>query len=323
MWSYIINRLFQMLVTLLVLSTLIFFLFRILPGDPLSMFIDAALPVEAQEAVMKQFGLDKPLWQQYVTYMSNLFRGEFGVSFHYRQPVIEIIGEKVWSTAILMGAALLIAFAVGVLGGAVMAWIRGSKIEILGTALALFFRSAPVFWTGMVVLLIFSYRLGWFPAGGMRSVGTEVLSNWDKFVSLDFLHHLVLPALTAALYYIATPLLVMRTAMIEVMNDDFIEMARAKGLSEWKVLTRHAMRNSLLPVVTVLCLMVGFAIGGQVLVETVFRWPGLGREMVAAIQRNDYPVAQATFFLMGILVIFLNLVADLLYGILDPRVTYD
>lgn len=317
------RRLAQMVLTLFVLITILFFLFRILPGDPLTMFLDAALPVEVQELVRAQFGLDKPIGEQYYLYMRNLLRGEFGVSFYYRRPVLEIIGDKLINTLFLMVASLTITFAVGVLGGSLVAWQRGSTLETLAVGLVIFLRSAPEFWLGMMALALFSYRLPLFPLGGMNTPGQNFHGFLEQYFSLDFLHHLLLPALVSASYYLATPFLVMRGSMIEVMKEDFIEMARAKGLRERQVLYRHGLRSALLPVVTVLALLIGFAIGGQVLIETIFRWPGMGREMVLAVQRNDYPVAQAAFFLMGVTVTFLNFLADLLYGYLDPRVTYD
>lgn len=318
-----VRRLLQMFFTLFILITILFFLFRVLPGDPLTMYVDAALPQEVQDIVKHQFGLDKPLGEQYLLYIRNLLHGEFGQSFHFRRPVVEIIGEKFWSTVLLMGASLVLTILLGVVGGALLAWYRGSRFEIAGIGLTILLRSAPVFWTGMLAVGLFALKWKVFPLGGMNTPGQYFATPWQKFFSLDFLYHLILPALIAAANNVATPLLIMRSSMVEILGEDFIEMARAKGIREMRILFKHAMRNALLPVVTVLALMIGFAIGGQVLVETVFRWPGMGREIVVAIQRNDYPVAQAAFFFMGVLVISLNFISDILYGYLDPRVTYD
>ena len=320
--AYILRRLFQMAITLWVLTTLLFFMFRLLPGDPTLMYIDAGLSLEAQAAVREQFGLDKPLWEQYLLYFGNVLRGEFGRSFFYRVPVGDIIGEKLLATVLLMGTSVLIAFLLGAVGGAFLAWKRGSKLELGGLVGALLLRSAPEFWTALMALMIFSYWLGWFPIGGMRTPGQELPTALQKYLSVDFLHHLVLPVLVGAGYSLATPLLVMRNSMLEVVGEDFVEMARAKGLTERQVMFRHAMRNALLPVVTVLTLMIGFSVGGQVLVETIFRWPGMGREIVLSVQRHDYPTAQAAFLVLGVMVIIMNFITDLLYGWLDPRVTY-
>ncbi|MBW1699386.1 MAG: ABC transporter permease [Deltaproteobacteria bacterium] len=322
MRAYIIRRLIQMVITLYVLTSILFFMFRFLPGDPTTMYIDAALPPESQEAILQQFGLDKPLGHQYVIYLLNVIKGEFGTSFYYHAPVSRLLPPRLLSTVLLMGTTILLAFMFGVALGTILAWRRGTRFEVASLVTALSLRSAPQFWTGLMALIVFSYTLKWFPIGGMHTPGQQFTSVFDKYFNLDFLHHLILPAMVAASYYMASPMLIMRNSMLEVMGDDFVEMAKAKGLKERTVIFKHAMRNALLPVVTVLTLMVGFAIGGQVLIETVFRWPGMGREMVLAIQRHDYPMAQASFFMLGVLVITLNFVTDLLYGYLDPRVTY-
>jgi len=322
MKAYVIRRLVQMGITLYVLTTILFFMFRLLPGDPTTMYIDAALPPESQEAILQQFGLDKPLGYQYVIYLFNVIRGEFGTSFYYHAPVSEIIPPRLLSTVLLMGTTILLAFVFGVTFGTILAWKRGTRFEVGSLVTALTLRSAPQFWTGLMALIVFSYTLKWFPIGGMHTPGQQFASMFAKYFNLDFLHHLILPSLVAASYYMASPMLIMRNSMLEVMGEDFIEMAKAKGLRERTVVFKHAMRNALLPVVTVLTLMIGFAVGGQVLIETVFRWPGMGREMVLAIQRHDYPMAQASFFMLGVLVIGLNFITDLLYGYLDPRVTY-
>lgn len=323
MRRYVGKRLIQMAITVFCLITLQFFLFRLVPGDPIAAYIDQSLPTESREAIRKQFGLDKPLIRQYTTYLMNFAGGEFGISFHYREPVRAILADRFWNTVSLLGTAIAVAFVVGGSAGALLAWNRGRRGEIVGVVLGLFLRSVPEFWVGLLGLMIFSYWLGWLPLGGMRAVGTEVAGLLDKFLALDFLRHLILPTLCAAAVFLATPLLVMRNSMLEVIRDDFMDMAKAKGLAPATLIFRHAVRNALLPVVTVLSLMAGFAIGGEVLIETIFRWPGMGRELVLAIQRRDFPMAQGIFFLMGVVVITANFITDLLYGYLDPRVTYD
>ena len=322
MRAYVVRRLIQMVITLFALTTILFFMFRILPGDPTTMYLDAALPPESQRAVLEQFGLDKPLGQQFLLYLTNIITGKFGTSFYYHAPVAELIPPRLLSTVLLMGTSIFLAFVFGVTSGTILAWKRGTKFEVGSLVATLALRSAPQYWTGLMALIIFSYELKWFPIGGMHTPGQQFASDFAKYFNLDFIHHLILPTIVLASYYMASPMLIMRNSMLEVLGDDFIEMARAKGLKEWTVVFKHAMRNALLPVVTVLTLMVGFAIGGQVLIETVFRWPGMGREMVLAIQRHDYPMAQASFFMLGVLVISLNFITDLLYGYLDPRVTY-
>jgi peptide/nickel transport system permease protein len=201
-----------------------------------------------------------------------------------------------------------------------MAWRRQGPLDVGGTVVALIFQSAPPFVTGLLMLMVLSYRLDLFPTGGMHTPGVSIGTGLAVFLSKDFLHHLVLPTVTVALFYLATPMLIMRDSMLEVMGSDFIELAKAKGLAPHVVMIKHAARNALLAVVTVASLMVGFAIGGQVLVESVFSWPGMGQLMVEAASSHDYPVAQGTFMVLAALVIFLNLLADISYCYLDPRI---
>lgn len=323
MRRYILQRLGQLVLTILFLVTIQFFIFRLIPGDPLAMYLDEALPRESLAALRRQFGLDRPLTAQYILYLKNLARGDLGISFYYREPVAVVLWERLWNTVSLLGVAITLAFVTGVAIGALLAWTRGRRVEILGIIGGLLLRSLPEFWVGLLGLMIFSYWLGWFPLGGMRAVGSQVAGLWQKFISVDFFYHLMLPATCSAAVFLATPMLVMRNSMLEIIHEDFIEMAKAKGLSERHIIFRHAMRNALLPVVTVLSVMAGFAIGGEVLIETIFRWPGMGRELVLSIQRKDFPMTQAIFFLMGVVVIVANFATDLLYGYLDPRVTYD
>lgn len=322
MISYVLKRLLIMLLMILLVSTMIFFLFRVMPGDPTAYIIDPSIPPEARAQLLSRYGLDKGLWTQYTIFMKDLVRLEFGNSYFYNRPVLGLIGEKLPATLILMLSAMLIAYLFGTLYGAYMAWKRGSLMETSGIVFVLFFRSAPTFWVGLMAIILFSANLGWFPAQGMRVAGTPSGNFAQMYLNWDFLHHLILPSLVAALYFMATPLLVMRNSMLEVLSEDYVEMARAKGIKERKVLLRHAARNALLPVVTSGALFIGSAIGGQVLIEVVFSWPGLGREIVTAVTRRDYPLAQACFIIISTTVMLMNLVADLLYAALDPRISY-
>ena len=201
-----------------------------------------------------------------------------------------------------------------------MAARRGGVLDNVATVVGLVCQAAPPFVIGILLLMGLSYQLELFPSGGMFTAGTDPGSTWALVTSADFLHHLVLPTITITLLYVATPMLVMRDSMLEVLGSDFVEFARAKGLSPARVLFRHAARNSLLAVVTVSSLIVGFAIGGQVVIETVFSWPGMGKAMVDAALQHDYPVAQAAFFLLAAIVIGLNFLTDLSYSLLDPRI---
>lgn len=321
--KYILKRIVIVLFTLFILISIVFFMFRVIPGDPVSMFIDSGLDKESQKLMMKMYGLDKPLFEQYVIYIKGIFRGDFGISFTYSKPVIEVIGERFLNTLVLTTTSLLIAFTIGTSAGSYLAWHRNTKIDLIGTVAALIIRCAPVFWTGMILLSVFAFKLEWLPLGGMTTVGNNYTSFIDKIFSLDFLRHLILPAITSALYSMATPTLLMRTSMLEVVREDYIELAFAKGVSERNVRIKHAMRTALLPVVTIFAVQAGLAIGGSVLVETVFRWPGMGREIVLAVGSRDYPMAQGAFLFIGFATITFNLLADVLYAYLDPRVSLD
>jgi peptide/nickel transport system permease protein len=222
-----------------------------------------------------------------------------------------------------MGVSFFIAYTIGVLLGAFLGWVRQTKTEKAGIIVTLLARSSPEFWIGIIVLIVFPFGLGWFPAGGMRSPGAEWSGFWGRYLSLDFVEHMVLPVLTGVIYYMATPSLLMRSSMINVLDSDFIDIKKAEGIPEYIILYKHAARNSILPMVTVVALVVGLSIGGSLVIETVFNWPGMGRAMVNAVTYNDYPLAQALFFLMGSIVIFMNFIADLAYVYLDPRVRYD
>lgn len=320
MQEYIIRRILYTLLTLFGVATILFFIFRIMPGDPTAQVISPALDPVAQARLKEAYGLDKPLLVQYFLYLKNLAVFDWGRSFTSSQPVIDIMAYRFWNTIFLMGAAMCFVLVAGTGLGMVMAWRRGGPLDTGGTVMALVFQSAPPFVTGLLLLMVLSYRMDLFPTGGMHAAGVSIGKGLGVFLSADFLHHLVLPTITVALYYLATPMLIMRDSMLEVMGSDFIELAKAKGLAPHVVMIKHAARNALMAVVTVSSLMVGFAIGGQVLVETVFSWPGMGQLMVEAAQSHDYPVAQATFLVLAAIVIFLNLLADISYCYLDPRI---
>jgi peptide/nickel transport system permease protein len=318
--SYIVRRALQALLSLWVIATILFFLFRLGLPDPTAALVTEGLSFEQREAVRARFGLDRPLIEQYLIYLANILRGDFGTSFHYRAPVAGIIWERLGNTMVLMLSAITIAYAVGTTLGAWLAWRRGTRTDAGGIVLGLMFRSAPMFWTGMMGILVFGVMLGLVPTSGMRTLPYEARTFLGKILTLDFLWHLILPTLVLALYYLGSPLLIMRNTMLEVYGEDFIDMARAKGLPERRILYRHAARNALLPVVTQLAVTIGLAAGGQVVVEVVFSWPGLGREILNAVRTSDFPLAQASFLVMATFVITLNFLVDMLYTTLDPRV---
>lgn len=320
--SYLLRRILQAFASLFVIATILFFLFRIGLPDPTTALVAEGLNPEQRELVRQRFGLDQPLWQQYLLFLQNAVQGDFGFSFHYRAPVADIIWERLANTMVLMLSAILIAYAIGVPLGAWLSWRRGTRADTVGVFVGLMFRSAPMFWTGMIAILVFGVFWGLFPTSGMRTLPYQADGFFDKIFTLDFLWHLILPAMIVALYYLGSPLLIMRNTMLEVYGEDFIEMARAKGLPERRILYNHAARNALLPVVTQLAVTIGLAAGGQVVVEVVFSWPGLGREILSAVRTSDFPLAQASFLVMAAFVITLNLLVDILYTTLDPRVSF-
>lgn len=320
--EYVVRRLVHLVFTYFAFLTVIFLLFRILPGDPTTVFVTDGMTEETRQQLIESYGLNEPLYVQYFMYLRDLLHLDLGTSYNYGEPVADILVVYFFNTVFLMGAAFIMAYSLGTIIGALLGWFRGTNFERLGTILTLMARSSPEFWTSIVLLMIFVFGLGWFPWGGMGEIGTQY-TGLDRYFSLTFLHHLVLPATAAAIFYVATPTLLMRNTMIDVINEDFIEIKKAEGLSTTRILFKHAARNSILPVVTIASIVVGLAVGGSLVIEVVFNWPGMGREMVRAVQARDYPMAQGAFIIMGTVVIFMNFVADLAYVYLDPRVQYD
>lgn len=320
MSHYWTRRLWQALITLFAMLTLMFFMFRLLPGDPTATVISPALYPKAQETLRIQFGLDKPLWEQYVVYLKNLVALDFGLSFHTGRPVADEIGGRLVNTILLVFPSMIAAYLLGALVGAVVGWRRGSKLEAVLVFLSTSLQSAPVFWLSMLAILFFSIRLDLFPIGHIVSPGMFPEEDWRMYVSLDFLHHLALPFLVNTIYNFCFPFLLMRSSILATIGEDYIELARMKGLSDREVLYRHAMRNSLLPLATTLPMTLSWAVAGSVVIETVFSWPGLGLLMVEAVGRTDYPVVQAAFLLIAVLTIAGTLLADLLYTLFDPRI---
>jgi peptide/nickel transport system permease protein len=314
-------RLGHLLLVLWVVTTLTFVLFRLMPGDPTLNFLSPTFTEETRAALLRSFGLDKPLWEQYLIYLGQLLRGDFGRSFLQDAPVAAILWAALPNTVILTLVSLCLAYAFGIVAGAFLAFRRGTVVEAGVIPAALATRAAPEFWLGMLVLALFAFQLGWFPTGGAVSPGGSLGSLGARLASADFWWHLCLPALTLTLFLQGLPLLLMRATMLEVMNDEFIVMARMKGLSRWSIVMRHAARNALLPVVTAFALGLGASIGGNVVIETVFAWPGIGRVLVQAVQGADYPVAQGAFLLIAFVLVVMNTIADLAYAWLDPRVS--
>ncbi len=317
----LLERLGHLLLVLWVVASLTFLMFRLMPGDPTLNFLSPTFNEETRAALMASFGLDKPLWQQYLIYLWQLVQGDFGMSFLQNQPVSRLLWDALPNTAVLTVVSLVLAYAIGIVVGAFLAFRRGSVLEGVMIPTALATRAAPEFWLGMLLLAVFAFQFGWFPTGGAVSPGGSMGTLTERLTSADFWWHLCLPALTLTLFLQGLPLLLMRATMLEVLNDEFITMAKMKGLSRWSIVMRHAARNALLPVVTAFALGLGASIGGNVVIETVFAWPGIGRVLVGAVQSSDYPLAQGAFIMIAFVLVVMNTVADMAYAALDPRVS--
>lgn len=304
----------------LISVTIIFFVLRCLPGSPFESLITTGnLSPEQAEEVFALYGLDKPLWHQYLVYLRNLLTFQFGYSILQSRPVWTILGPKLANTLILLVPALVTTAIVSTVMGMYAGWNRGSTTETASVAVTTFLRSTPVFITAIFFLIAFSYTLGLVPAFGMRQVTATPNGLLDTYLSVDFLHHYLLPFAVAVLYYSGDFLLLARNGVVEKKGSEFLKLHQAKGLTEGEQLLR-AGRNSLLPVVTYFALRLGMIFQGLILLEVVFGWDGIGRALVLAIEQQDYPLVQAAVFIMALAVIIMNLVADVLYAYLDPTV---
>lgn len=320
---FIFRRLIQIFVIFFVILTVLFLLFRLAPGDPISRMIDPDMTTEDAERLREQLGLDEPLWVQYVYYVRNFFTGEFGTSFHYGQPVVKIIWDRLPNTVLLFTSSIILSAFVGVFLGKIASWHKGGKIDSVLTIGALVTHTVFLPWLALILIWVFAYKLGWFPITGM--VSEEVWLDPEAGIvakALDVFHHMALPLCTLFLIHFGAYLLIMRSSMLETLKEDYILTARAKGLEERVIRNRHAAPNAALPVVTSIGLSLAFSINGGALTETVFTWPGIGRELVFSVSHNDYPLAQASFLLIAIVVLLSNLVVDVLYAYLDPRIRY-
>lgn len=309
-------------VTLLMVATLNFILFRVVPGDPARLLLSGArssVTAEQMEAQRQNWGLDRPLFpDQVVGYLSATLHGDFGYSFKFRgRHVTDLILERLPATIVLVGLAQFIAILCGVMLGLYAGWRRGGAVDHIATGTSLALYSTPSFWLGMLLVLIFSTALGWFPGYGAYSPGAITGSLRSL---LDYLRHLTLPVTAVALGLIGQYVVIARAAMSDVVTEDYMVTARAKGLTNGQMLVRHAFRNAMLPVVTLIALNLGYVVAGAITVEAVFAWPGIGGLTAEALNARDYPVLQGVFLLLGASIVVANLVADLTYGLLDPRV---
>jgi peptide/nickel transport system permease protein len=310
---YFIRRTLLAIPTLLVVSVLLFGLLQLAPGGPAALYAGPDAGPEDLERISRLLGTDQPAPIQYIRWLGGVLRGDWGISFRYREPVATVLAGRLPNTVQLMAAALLIALVLAVPFGAVSAVSRWRAVQYLASVVAMLGVSIPTFWLGMMVLLVFSVRLRILPSGGIATIGLE-------HDPVDRLLHLIGPASVLATMYIAAWSRYVRSSLLEVLHQDYIRLARAKGLGEWAVLTRHALRNALLPLVTLIGLQGGSLVGGAMITEVVFAWPGMGRLLAEALASRDYPVLMAAFMIMAVLTVLGNLLADLAYGWVDPRI---
>lgn len=319
-WRYVLSKIGQALATLAFVIAFNFFLFRVMPGDPVRLLARAQgleLSRGAIRELIADLGLNKPMLAQFWGYLGDTLRGNFGDSFIYGEPVTTIFGRFMWPTILLVGVATVLMTVIGLFLGVRGGWNRGSKADLASMGISLVLYSMPEFWLGMMLLVLFATTLGWFPQGGFQSTQSGI-TGLDKVV--DIINHMFLPLITLTLAYIGEYYLLMRSSLLDVLGEEYITAARAKGIRESQVLWRHAVRNALLPTVTLLALSFGFVIGGAITVELVFSYPGLGLLTFEALEAQDYALLQGMFLFFSAAVIVANLVADILYSYLDPRV---
>ena len=316
--SYLGRRLLYSLITIFFVATLSFILFRMLPADPTAMMIDPAGDPSRREVLRERFGLDEPLIVQYFRYWQDLSTLDLGNSFQSSQPVRQEVTRAFTNSFVLAMAIFVLAYTYGSIFGALAAWYRGSALERTIVNVALVFRGAPPYFVGILLIMFFAVQLGVLPSSGMRSTFREV-GFFERYFNWDFFRHLILPAITGAAYTSTTPVLITRNAMLDVTGQEYLDLARAKGLSEPKILFKHGFRNAILPLLAEGSQFFAYAIGGLVTIEVVFSWPGLGRMIVEALQFRDFPIAQGAFMYIGVLVVVTYLISDILAAVMDPR----
>ncbi len=318
--DYLVRKLGFSLVTILIVLVINFVLFRILPGDPVRAVIgrNVRIPPETQQALRVQFGLDKPVFpDQFVDTIGQWARGNLGISWSLRQPVQNILLAKLINTVILVGLGQIFSIILGILLGLLAGWKRKTAIDVGALTFSLIAWATPTFWLGIILLAAGSTWLG-LPTGGIVSpanVGQPLYA-----VLPDLGRHLILPTLTLTILYLGEYMLIMRSSILEVLSEDYILTALAKGMSQWQVLMRHALKNAMLPIVTLIALNLGFTVSGAIYIETVFSYDGLGKLFQDALTKQDYPLLQGAFLLLAVSVILANMIADILYTYLDPRV---
>ncbi len=306
MQRYLVKRLLSAVIVVLGVCSIVFFLIHLVPGDPVEVMLGESASLADRESLRRSLGLDQALWQQWLIYLADLARLDLGFSLHGQRPVIDILAERVPLTLLLALASILIAVTIAVPAGIIAALHRDTLLDRIAMVLAMAGAAIPNFWLGPLLILVFAFYLGWFPVSGVEGMAS-----------------LVLPALTLGTALAALQSRMIRASLLEVLGEDFITAARARGLSEQRVIFRHALRNALLPVITVFGAQLGALLTGAVVTEQIYDWPGIGQLTIEAIQKRDYPVLQACILFISLIYVVVNLLTDIAYAMLDPRIRID
>ncbi|MEA0556109.1 ABC transporter permease [Lysinibacillus irui] len=333
MLHYMGRRLLQLIPVLLGMTFIVFMLIRAIPGNPAQVILGQQATKEAVEALNASLGLDKPWYTQYFSYLAGIFQGDLGVSLRTKLPVSEEVFPYLAATAELAFFAMIIAIVIGVNAGIISAWFQNSWFDYIAMVVALVGVSVPVFWLGLMEQWTFSSQLGWLPTSGRDDVRNPVTAithfylldtlmqgRFDQFI--EVLKRLILPGVALATIPMAIIARITRASMLEVMRSDYVRTARAKGQKMFIVVYKHALKNAVIPVLTVIGLQTGLLLGGAILTETIFSWPGIGRYIYDAIGFRDYPVIQSGILIVAFIFIMINLIVDLLYTVIDPRIKY-
>jgi ABC-type dipeptide/oligopeptide/nickel transport system permease component len=304
--SYIVRRVLISIPILFLVVTLVFFAFQLIPGDPAQMYAGEQATKEVLEKVRKDLGLDRPVLVQYVSYLQRLVQGDLGQSFITRRPVIVEIKSRFWNTVKLSIVAITFATVLGLVMGTISAVNREGRWDYFFSILSHFGISTPVFWLALLLMYFFSIRLGILPTSGN-----------------DTWRHYIMPTFCLAVFSVAFITRMTRSSLLELLGEDFVRTARAKGLTEYRVLSTHVVRNALIPIITIVGLRFGYMLGGAVITETIFAWPGMGRLLVTAVEQRDIPIVQGVLLVFATAFVVVNLSVDVIYGFVDPRIRYD
>jgi peptide/nickel transport system permease protein len=332
-FAYSVRRIFSLVPVLLGLSLIVFFMIRAIPGDPAQVILGQLATKEAIADLTKELGLDQPWYIQYFNYLGGLLTGDLGQSLRTKTEITSEVWPYLAATMELSFVAMLIAIVIGVNAGIISAWFQNSWFDYIAMVLALIGVSMPIFWLGLMEQWMFAINLDWLPTSGREEVRNPInaITNFyiiDTLIQgrtdqlVEVLKHLVLPAIALATIPMAIIARITRSTMLEVMRSDFIRTARAKGLSMFWVVYKHSLKNAVIPVLTIIGLQTGLLLGGAILTETIFSWPGIGRYIYEAINYRDYPVIQSGILIIALLFVLINLVVDLLYAAIDPRIKY-